>query len=86
MNNIYGSTTKKSLAAYYAILAITEAATQACASTTETIETQLENALVEIAVLRMEVAALKADNAGLTKSLYDNMVANCVSESSESYH
>jgi hypothetical protein len=69
MNN--PPTTSKSLAAYYAVMAVTESAMQSCADcTTEPVEARLDKALVEIAALRLEVAALKADNAGLTKSLY----------------
>ena len=54
------STTSNSIAAYYAVMATTEAAMQSCAEyTTEPVETQLEKALIEIATLRLEVAALK---------------------------
>jgi hypothetical protein len=66
----------KNLAAYYAILATTEAATQATNTDffqTDTADSQLKTALEEIATLRAQVAALKADNAGLTKALYDKM-------------
>lgn len=67
--------TSKSLAAYYAVLATTETAMKACTDyTTGSVEAQLEKALMEVATLRAEVAALKADNAGLTKSLYERNV------------
>ena len=67
--------TSKNLAAYYAILATTTAVTQQTDINFfrpgEDTDLQLENAREEIKTLRVEVAALKADNAGLTKALYD---------------
>lgn len=67
----------KNLAAYYAILATTTAVTQQTDINffrpDENIDSQLETAKEEIKTLRVEVAALKADNAGLTKALYNIM-------------
>lgn len=75
--NTHMDNTSKNLAAYYAILATTTAVAQQTEINffrpDEDIDSQLEKAREEIKTLRVEVAALKADNAGLTKALYNRM-------------